>query len=116
MRVLLAVILLFALVLSGCARHKAARQPTDGSPRAGTGTAASKAAVAGEVSRVNPVGRFVVLSFPLDHMPVMDQPLSLYRRGSKVAEVKVTGPQRGNSIVADIITGAPEAGDEARAN
>jgi len=104
--------LLFALVFSGCARNKAGRQPTDSS----AGAAAAKAAVAGEVSRVNPVGRFVVLSFPPDQMPVVDQPLSLYRRGSKVAEVKVTGPQRGNSIVADILSGAPEAGDEARAD
>lgn len=106
--------LLFALVLSGCARNKAGRQSTDSS--AGAGAAAAKAAVAGEVSRVNPVGRFVVLSFPLDQMPAVDQPLSLYRRGSKVGEVKVTGPQRGNSIVADILSGAPEKGDEARAD
>ena len=114
MRVLLAVMLLFALVLSGCARNKAGRQPTDSS--AGAGAAGSKAAIAGEVARVNPVGRFVVLSFPPHQMPVLDQPLSVYRRGSKVAAVKVTGPQRGNSIVADILTGAPEAGDEARAD
>ncbi len=112
MRVLLAVILLFALVLSGCARNKAGRQPTDSA----AGAAASKAAVAGQVARVNPVGRFVVLSFPPDQMPVLDQPLGVYRRGSKVAELKVTGPQRGNSIVADILSGAPEAGDQARAD
>ena len=61
-------------------------------PRRNRHAPASKAAVAGEVSRVNPAGRFVVLSFPSDQMPVMDQLLSIYRRGSKVAEVKVTGP------------------------
>jgi hypothetical protein len=31
-----------------------------------------------------------------------------------VAEVKVSGPQRDNNIVADIVTGTPEEGDEAR--
>jgi hypothetical protein len=116
MRALLAVILLFALVVPGCARKKAAGAPTASAPRAGTGTAPAKAAWTGEVSRVNPVARFVVLSFPLDQMPVLDQRLNLYRRGAKVAEVKVTGPQRGNSIVADTVTGAPEVGDEARSD
>jgi hypothetical protein len=72
--------------------------------------------LAGEVSRVNPAARFVVLTFPSDQMPVMDQLLNLYRQGAKVAEVKVTGPQRGNSIVADMVGGAPEVGDEARAD
>jgi len=116
MRALLAVILLFALILSGCARKKPTQQPTASSPRTGTSAAPSKAALAGEVLRVNPVGRFVVLRFPRDQMPVMDQRLNLYRQGAKVAEVKVTNWQSGNNIVADIVTGAPEVGDEARAD
>jgi len=46
--------------------------------------------VTGEVAKVNPVARFVVLSFPLGPMPALDQQLNLYRKGAKVAEVKVT--------------------------
>jgi hypothetical protein len=116
MRVLLAIVLLFALVASGCARKKAAQPHNAGSARAGTAAAPSETALAGEVSTVNPVARFVVLSFPLGQMPAIDQHLNLYRRGAKVAEVKVTGQQRGINIIADIVTGAPEVGDEARAD
>jgi hypothetical protein len=116
MRVLLAIILLFALVASGCVRKKASPPRDAGSARAGTAAAPSKAALAGEVATVNSVARFVVLNFPLDPMPVTDQSLNLYRRGAKVAEVKVTGSRRGRNIIADIVTGAPEVGDEARAD
>jgi len=116
MKALPVVILLFALALPGCAGKKAA-QPSDIHwPSDDPSAAPAKAAWVGEVSRVNPTARFVVLSFPLDRMPVADQRLTVYRHGSKVAEVKVTGPQRGNSIVADIVTGAPEVGDQARAD
>jgi hypothetical protein len=116
MRALLAVILLFALVPSGCARKKAAPLSTAGAPRAGAAVTPAKAGLAGEVSSVNPVARFVVLTFPRDQMPAMDQRLNLYRHNAKVAEVKVTGPRRDNHIIADIVTGAPEVGDEARAD
>ena len=122
MRVLLAVILLFALVMSGCARKKAAPSRGAGSPRAGAAAATEaplapqQTAVTGEVAKVNPVARFVVLSFPLGPMPALDQQLNLYRKGAKVAEVKVTGPQRDKNIIADIVTGTPEVGDEARAD
>jgi len=119
MRVWFAVILLCALVVSGCARKQAAPPRGAGSPRAGTAAArkgAPKTAVAGEVARVDPAARFVVLSFPLDPMPMMDQRLNLYRHGAKVGEVKVTGPQRERNVAADILTGAPEVGDEARAD
>ena len=114
MRVLLAVMLLFAVVLSGCARKKAAQAPTSASPRTGT-TAVPKAVLGGIVTKVEPAARFVVLSFAPDQMPAIDQHLALYRHGAKVAEVRVSGPQRDNNIAADIVTGAPEEGDEARA-
>ena len=116
MRVLLAVVLLFALALSGCARKKASQAPTTHAPRAGSHAAPSQTALGGIVSRVEPVARFVVLTFPPDQMPARDQGLNVYRHGRKVAEVKVSGPQRDNNIVADVVAGAPEVGDEARAD
>ena len=112
MRVLLAVLLLFALSVSGCARKKAARTPELPAPRAG----APVAALEGRVAKVEPAARFVVLSFPPNQMPVLDLRLNIYRHGVKVAEVKVTGPQRDNHVAADIVTGTPEEGDEARAD
>jgi hypothetical protein len=67
--------------------------------------------LAAKVVSVNVVGRFVVLSFPPSQMPKIDQPLFLYRGGLKVAEVRVTGPQQDNNIVADISSGDAQVGD-----
>ena len=55
-----------------------------------------------------------MLSFPVSQMPKLDQTLFLYRNGLKVAEVKVTGPQRDNNIVADLVSGDARVGDEVR--
>jgi len=38
----------------------------------------------------------------------------LYRNGLKAGEVKITGPQRDNDVVADLVTGTAQVGDEAR--
>ncbi len=62
----------------------------------------------------NATGRFVVLSFPVSQMPNLDQTLFLYRDGLKVGELKITGPQRDNNIVADLVTGDAQVGDEVR--
>ena len=47
-------------------------------------------------------------------MPQIGQTLSVYRAGLKVGEVKITGPQRDNDIVADLTTGDAGAGDDVR--
>lgn len=70
--------------------------------------------LAGKVVSYNSVGRFVVLNFPSRRMPRMDSRLFLYRTGLKVAEVKVTGPQNDDNIVADLISGDAQTGDEVR--
>jgi hypothetical protein len=121
------VILLFALSLSGCAGKKAAGQPATAQPvfwapvAATSGSATNQAlivtpenALVGKVALVNSVARFVVLNFPLGKMAAVDQRLNLYRRGLKVGEVKVTGPVREDNIVADLVAGEAELGDEAR--
>ena len=114
MRALAAVIFLFALASSGCAHKKPAHAATPPSPHEGTSATAVKRSVAGIVSRVAPVGRFVVLTFPITQMPAVAERLVVYRQGTKVGEVRVSGPQRNNSIVADIVTGEPQVGDEVR--
>lgn len=68
-----------------------------------------------KVASYNSAGQFVVLSFSGGQLPKMDQVLFLYRNGLKVGEVKITGPQSDNNIVADLITGDAQAGDEVRA-
>ena len=127
MRSLLSVILLCALVLPGCARKKVADwgslpQPRAGAPAAPAGTSATNQtlivtpenALVGKVALVNATARFVVLNFPLGKMAAVDQRLNLYRRGLKVGEVKVTGPQQADNIVADLVAGEADVGDEAR--
>ncbi len=68
----------------------------------------------GVVASVNAPLRFVVLDYALSQLPKIDQRLFLYRRGQKVARVKVTGPVRGQTVAADIIEGNAEEGDEVR--
>ena len=110
-------LLLVALLANGCAlfHHPA--------PVAKMSPAAAEAAPAivtpdksltARVASYNAAGRFVVLSFPVGRMPNMDQTLFLYRNGLKAGEVKITGPQRDNDIVADLVTGTAQAGDEVR--
>ncbi len=70
--------------------------------------------LAGKVVSYNSAGRFVVLNFPNGQMPKMDQMVFLYRAGLKVAEVRITGPQNDDNIVADLLTGDAQTGDEAR--
>lgn len=44
----------------------------------------------------------------------MGKRLNVYRNGLKVGELKVTGPQRDNNTVADIVAGECQVGDEVR--
>jgi hypothetical protein len=70
--------------------------------------------VKGRVASVNANARFVVLGFPIGSVPAVGKRFSVYRQGLKVGELKVTGPQRDNNTVADIIAGECQPGDEVR--
>jgi hypothetical protein len=128
MRISLLVVLLLTLSFTGCFWKKHGSKQATPAPRTGAPAAATRAAntnqtlivtpehaQVGKVALVNTVGRFVVLNFPFGKMAPVEQRLSLYRRGLKVGEVKVTGPAREDNIVADLVTGEAEVGDEARA-
>src|SRR3954452_6119445 len=127
MRFLLAFILMSVFAVSGCAGRKA--KPASSSATQdgafaplGTDTAmpnkklivTPENALVGRVATVNTTARFVVLSFPPGRLPVVEQRLNLYRRGLKVGEVKVTGPQTDENIVADLVAGDAEVADEVR--
>jgi hypothetical protein len=129
MRIIAAVVLIGALAASGCARRKASPPPAQFAPVGPLTPAPANDArfddklivtparpLVGKVARVNATSRYVVLSFPLGHLPAMGQVMSLYRRGLKVGEVKVNGPQQDENVVADLVTGEAEVGDEAREN
>lgn len=70
----------------------------------------------GRVVRVNVNARFAILNFPVGTMPAPGQQLNVYRQGLKVGEVKVSGPQEDDNIVADIVNGDAQVGDELRAD
>lgn len=101
--------LLVILLLIGCAsRDKNADQQgiivTPGGNRPGT------------VVSANPTARFVVVRFPIGDMPPLNQRMNAYRQGLKVADLRVSGPQRDIHVVADVIAGESRVGDEVRAD
>jgi hypothetical protein len=109
---------LAGLVVSGCAIHHAPPRQQSPPPTASVSTTNPEPIVTPDTSlsakvvKYNSVGRFVVLSFPPGQTPQMNQTLFVYRAGIKVGEVRVTGPQRDNDVVADLTTGDAEAGDD----
>jgi hypothetical protein len=115
-------ILGFALLgLTGC-RSTAERAGTPGQPEGSARAIPTPEqpvmlpanTLAGRIASVYTAGRFVVITFPIGQMPALDQRLNVYRNGLKVGEVKVTGPQRDDSIVADIAAGEALPGDQVR--
>jgi hypothetical protein len=72
------------------------------------------ATLSGKVVSVNEAGRFVVLRFPLGRMPDTGATLFVYRQGLRVAELRVSGPQKDDHTVADIVTGECRNADDVR--
>ncbi len=119
---------LVGMLAAGCTHPKAAQTTKPVKPAAAVRKTTVKPAaavapqtivtpdnsLAAKVVSYNATGRFVVLSFPPGQMPKLEQSLFLYRDGMKVGEVKITGPQRDNNIVADLVTGEAQVGDEVR--
>jgi len=113
-------LLLAGLVVAGCASHPAPAPNPAPTPTVSNTTPAPEPIVTPDTSlsakvvRYNSVGRFVVLSFPVGQMPQTGQTFFLYRAGMKAGEVKITGPQRDNDIVADLTEGDAQEGDDVR--
>ncbi len=70
--------------------------------------------VTAKVVSVNTTARFVVLGFPANQMPKVGQTFYIYHGGLKAAQVKITGPQQENDIVADLVNGEARPGDTVR--
>jgi hypothetical protein len=105
-------LLLAGILASGCASP---RQKTSSSgPKDSTLIITPDVSLAAKVISCNDADRFVVLNFPVGQMPAMGQSLFLYRGGLKSGEVRITGPQSDNNIVADIVNGDAQVGDEVR--
>jgi hypothetical protein len=105
-------LLMAGVLVSGCIFHK--QKTSTSAPKDSTLIITPDTSLAAKVVSYNPAGRFVVLGFPDGRMPAMGQTLFLYREGLKTGEVKISGPQRDNNIVADVTAGDARAGDEVR--
>jgi hypothetical protein len=115
------LVLVCVFLLAGCGKTT---RPTKsgGGVGAGASTGSStnpivtpSTAVTGRISSVN-VNGFVIASFPIGAVPRIDQRLNVYRKGLKIGEIKISGPQENNHIAADITAGEAQVGDEVRAN
>ncbi len=110
-------LVLAGMLAAGCAYHRPARTAKPATPAAVAPQpiVTPDNTLTARVARYNAAGRFVVLSFPVGQMPKLEQSLFLYRDGMKVGEVKITGPQdNSNNIVADLVTGEAQVGDDVR--
>ena len=68
----------------------------------------------GRVLSVQTRLRFVVLDFSLSRLPALGESLDLWRNGQIVGLLRVSGPIRNSTVVADIVQGEPKAGDQVR--
>ena len=105
---------LLALAAGGCVSSHRPTAAVKPAPAAPAPIVTPDYSLAAKVVSVNAIGRFVVLSFPVSQLPKVEQTLFLYRAGLKVAELRVTGPQQENNIVADITSGEAQVGDTVR--
>jgi hypothetical protein len=110
--------LLLALAICGCSsgdstKPKAAAAFTapDGNQKA---IVTPGQVLTGKVVVVNSASRFVVVNFPVGHFPAQGQSMNLYRQGLKTGEIKISGYQRDDFAVGDIVAGDAQVGDEVR--
>jgi len=117
MRFLAVTFLLAAVIaLTGCRAatpwSKARKQSVSATPEKPIVTPAN--VLVGKIARVSQAGRFVVIVFPVGHLPALEQKMGVYRSGLKKGEVKITGPQLDDSVVADLTAGEAQPGDSVR--
>ena len=129
MRSFVCLLAVGGMLLSGCALFQSKPPPSNASVPPATPQTQPVAKVShdkivvtpesvlvGSVVRVNDSLRIAVLNYPVGSLPALGQRLNVYRRGLKVGELKVTGPQQDDNIVGEITSGEAQAGDELRSN
>jgi hypothetical protein len=106
--------ILCGILAAGCATtsEKSAAAAKRGSPQLTGRLIEPDTALVGRVVTVNTNGQFAVLSFPLGRLPTLDQALSVYHNGQKIGELKTTRHELDDLVVADIVSGECQPGDE----
>jgi len=105
---------LLALAAVGCQNLPLEPVPPPAPPAPPPRTHQPLDADLGWVQTVNDRLRFAVLDYSLNRLPSAGDRLAVIRDGTVVGELKVTGPSRGGTTVADIVEGEPRAGDQVR--
>lgn len=110
------VLMMLLLAITGCggAKGAAGTSQSMASPSGSKVIITPETRLAGKVVTSDADARFAVLNFPIGQMPAVGQRLNVYRFGLKVGEIKVTGPQRDDNIVGDIVAGEARKGDDVR--
>jgi hypothetical protein len=113
-------LLLGALCLAGCMSPKNNVKPLAAAPAEKNAhekiVVTQEPTLAGTVVRVNQSPSFAVLDFPVGTLPGIGQHLNVYRRGLKIGEVRITGPQLDENIIADVTDGGAQVGDTVHGN
>ncbi len=123
-------VFILVLVIAGCAAKKPAQAPPAVfSPVPGVTAATTNAAAPSQPSTLTPEtglngkiisvdnsARFVVAGFPGGQLPPNDRKFNVYRQGLKVGQIKISGPQLNQNIVADLTEGEAQPGDDVREN
>jgi len=117
MRLSRALLIALIMISSGCGPKKQQTGPGPGqvgNPPGQRLIVTHDLSLVGKVATVNVPGQFVVLNFPPGHLPAPQQQLTLYHLGIKAGVVKVTSHQLSDNVVADIVSGDAQVGDEVR--
>jgi hypothetical protein len=73
-----------------------------------------ESSLVGKIVRINKSPRFAVLNFPVGKLPAIGASMSIFRQGSKIGAVRISGPQLDDNIIADVTDGSVQVGDEVR--
>lgn len=104
--------MILLLASAGCGTSKSSAGKAKPAPSSAIVTPAE--GLIGRVSLVNLSARYAIVSYSIGRLPATGQTLNVYRKGLKVGELKVNGPQMDNLATADLVTGDCRTGDEAR--
>jgi hypothetical protein len=104
------------LLLCGCTSRKASSIPPSPaqSPAESQLIVTPGTVLAARVVSVNRPGHFVVLNFPPGRTPQPGRYFNLYRVSVKTAELRISSWRDDDNVVADVISGDAQPGDEAR--
>lgn len=112
------VLLTGLLAATGCSSPPKPRGSASGTARPTADTNAlivmPSASVRGKIVVLNPVARYVIVSYPLGHIPQPERRMGVYRDGLKVGEIKMGAQRIDTNAVADITAGDCRVGDEVR--